>query len=117
MRSYIQNGWPTNVKDVNPLVKSYFKFKEEISVEGVLVFKGSKLIVPKGKIPEVVKTIHKIHIGIESSIRRAKQNLYWPQMNTDIRKELEKCSACMTYISKGPAKQELRQHEVPTQPW
>ncbi|KAK2159094.1 hypothetical protein NP493_1750g00043 [Ridgeia piscesae] len=43
------------------------------------------------------------HIGINSSLRRARDLIYWPQMSTDIRHYVETCGVCATYAYRQPA--------------
>ena len=41
------NGWPELKKDCHPLLVDYWTYREEISAENGLLFKGHRLIVPE----------------------------------------------------------------------
>ena len=43
------------------------------------------------------------HIGLNSSLRRARHLISWPQMSTDIRHYVETCGVCATYADKEHA--------------
>lgn len=66
--------------------------------------------------PEMLTKIHASHLGIEASLRKAKDTLFWPYMNTDIKEEVEKCETCNEYKD-NQAKEPLMSHEVPNRPW
>ena len=43
----VTNGWPELKKDCHPLLVDYWSYREEISTENGLLFKGHRLIVPE----------------------------------------------------------------------
>ena len=60
--------------------------------------------------------IHIGHMGIKRCKARARQLMYWPNINADITNMVSNCSACLEnrrYHQKEP----LIAHEVPTAPW
>ena len=60
--------------------------------------------------------IHMGHMGIKRCKARARQLMYWPNINADITNMVSNCSACLKnrrYHQKEP----LIAHEVPTAPW
>lgn len=46
----VTNGWPDTRKDCQPLLMDYWTYREEISAENGLLFKGHRLIIP-AKLP------------------------------------------------------------------
>ncbi|XP_042143785.1 uncharacterized protein LOC121834105 [Ixodes scapularis] len=53
----------------------------------------------KEDIPEEMKSaslarLHKAHSGVEKTLHRAKEALYWPAMQNDIKQVVENCSVC-----------------------
>ncbi len=54
----VQEGWPASRKDCHPLILDYWTYREEISVENGLLFKGHHLIVPKSLRNRVLQKIH-----------------------------------------------------------
>ena len=47
LKKLIQIGWPNDKSKVQPAVVPYFNIRDELSVEGDLVFKGEQVVVPK----------------------------------------------------------------------
>ena len=56
---------------------------------------------------------YKAHQRVDSSIRRARESLFWPGMQAAIR---EKCLSCAQYLSVRP-QEPMRSHDTPTRPW
>ena len=102
----VQEGWPSNASDVSALVSPYFTFRDELSILNGVLMKGVRIVVPKRLRKEMKNVIHQGHMGIEVCRRRARQSLYWPQMNNDIAEMVSRCDICTTYRNKHP-KQEL----------
>ena len=42
----------------------------------------------------MIKQIHSGHFGIEACVRRARDILYWPGMQSDIRQAVKQCKIC-----------------------
>ena len=112
----VQEGWPSNASDVSAHVSPYFTFRDELSILNGVLMKGTRIVVPTSLRKEMKTIIHQGHMGIEVCRRRARQCLYWPQMNDAIAEMVSRCDICTTYRNKLP-KQELIHHEIPETPW
>lgn len=82
LRNVIQCGWPESKAELVPCLIPYYDSRDELTVQGDLVFKGHQLVVPRCLRKEMMEVIHASHIGIEGCIRRARESLYWPCMST-----------------------------------
>ena len=49
-------------------------------------------------------------------MRRAREGIYWPNMNRNIKEYISRCETCTTFSTRQP-KQPLSSHEVPNRPW
>ena len=58
-------------KQVRPTRMSYFDFRDELTVQDQLIFKGAQLVVPAAMRKEMMALAHASHIGIEGCVRRA----------------------------------------------
>ena len=115
-RSAAKQGWPDHKRKVLAGAKPYWSFKEEIHEADGIFFKNHKVIVPEQLRPEMFKRIHESHLGIEKSKRRARDILYWPNMNAQISDLIANCSLCLKH-RKNNVKEPLIQHDVPYRPW
>jgi len=93
LKTTIREGWPEN-KDLLPTrIRDYFPFREDLTLQNGLVFKGERLVVPEIARGEMKARIHASHIGIQGCLRRAREVLYWPGMNRDT--ELHRSMQCL----------------------
>ncbi|XP_046841865.1 uncharacterized protein K02A2.6-like [Xenia sp. Carnegie-2017] len=100
LRQYVENGWPDLRSKVDLDVLNYWDFKETLSVQDDLLFKGDRAIIPESLRTDMLKAIHQGHFGSESCKRRARECLYWPKMSLEIE-----------------AEEPLQSHTVPHRPW
>ena len=112
----IMTGWPTVKTSVDPLVRPYYTFKDELSVADGIVYKGQQAVIPSSMRPAMLEKIHKTHFGVGSCIRRAKVSLFWPGMTSDIKNECTSCPLCAQYASQAP-KEPMLSHDIPNRPW
>ena len=63
----------------------------------------------------MLRKIHKVHQGYDSSIRRAQEWLFWPGMQSDIRETCLSCGICSQYHAERPTEPMLS-HKIPSRP-
>ncbi len=63
----------------------------------------------------MMESLHASHQGIEATLRRARESIYWPNMNAEIKDYVKKCDVCCS-IGPKQAKESLICHEVPDWP-
>ena len=115
LKESIQHGWPEKDR-VSPQISAYHGTRDELAVTDGLVFRGERLVVPKGLKRLIMCDIHLGHSGIEGCLKRARESVYWPGMTADIREHIQGCEICNEY-AQGQQKEPLMSHEVPTRPW
>ena len=59
--------------------------------EDGLIFKGDRLVIPRMLRAGMIKQIHQGHIGVEGCLRRAREVIYWPGMNAEVKDHISKC--------------------------
>ena len=100
LRRTIQQGWPASKPDVPDILHPYYDFRDELTTEDHLVFKGSLVVMPAALRKEMMTTCHQTHIGLEGCIRRARECLFWPRMATELKEYISKCETCMITTTK-----------------
>lgn len=85
-----------------------------------LLFFNNKLVIPKSQIPYVLKMLNLGQLGIEKTLWKVEQHVYWPgkhkRMQVDIENFLSKCLNCQMY-KRNNCKEPLQSYEVPHRPW
>ena len=116
LTNMISNGWPDSKHDVPITVLPYYHVRDELAIQDGLIFKGDKVIIPVSLRKEIKQAIHSCHLGIESCLRRARQCVYWPGMNGEIKEFISQCEICSKY-QKCNQKETLMSHEISDRPW
>ena len=116
LKNTILSGWPEAREDVPSMVTPYFHIRDELSVQGGIIFRGERVVVPRSLRPEFMDQLHSSQLGINSCLRRARECLFWPGMSAEVRMKIETCEACREFDIKQ-CKELLMPHEVPDRPW
>ena len=116
LKTTIREGWPETKDHLPVKIRDYFPFREELTLQNGLVFKGERLVVPASATEEMKAKIHASHIGIQGCLRCAREVLYWPGMTKEIEQHISLCAICNSHPAEQ-AKEPLICHSIPTRPW
>ena len=116
LQQVIVEGWPEDKVHLDPEVRPYFSMRNEMTVQDGSIFRGNWIVVSMTQRAVLKEKLHSTHLGIEGCCRRARECLYWPNMNSDIRDYVSKCPTCRKYEVANLA-EPLMVHEVPDRPW
>ena len=113
---FIRHGWPDEKREVPPIARAYFNYREELTNEDGVVLKGSRLVIPQQLRKDTLQQLHRSHMGVEATLRRARDTVFWPGINAEIQQLIDNCEACQSF---KPAQQRERfqAHERPSLPW
>ncbi|XP_038063231.1 uncharacterized protein K02A2.6-like [Patiria miniata] len=114
--SYVKDGWPKYIKDVDPDVKRYWEEQDKISqINGILTY-GDRIIIPQKMQQEMLEKLHEGHHGVTKSRLRANQAIWWPGIGTDIAQHIQQCEFCR---EKQPAQkaEPLMSTPLPQRAW
>ena len=112
----IQQGWPQHRAEVPDVARPYFDFRDQMTTQDQLVFKGAAVVIPAALRYEMMVKCHATHIGIEGGLRRARESMYWPRMSADMKDYISRCDVCLSHQNAQP-KETLLQHEIIARPW
>ncbi|UYV75530.1 K02A2.6-like [Cordylochernes scorpioides] len=96
--------------------KEYWKFRDELTEQDGIIYKGQKVIIPKTLRSELLNRVHASHHGVAASLAKARPAIFWPGMNQSIKETVEKCKACLAY-QPNQTKETLMCHETSILPW
>uniref|UniRef100_A0A224YKI0 RNA-directed DNA polymerase n=1 Tax=Rhipicephalus zambeziensis TaxID=60191 RepID=A0A224YKI0_9ACAR len=65
---------------------------------------------------DIKKRLHCSHLGMESCLRRARECVYWPRMNAEIKDYIGTCETCQAHGNRQQ-KETLMPHPTPDRPW
>ncbi|XP_049512973.1 uncharacterized protein K02A2.6-like [Dermacentor silvarum] len=113
---YASTEWPQSKQQLPDALKPYWSYRDELHVEDGLLLRSNKLIIPPAKRKEVLGLLHAAHCGEDKMKARARQVMYWPNMNANISDVAKSCAVCDKY-KKRNAKLPMLSHELPSLPW
>jgi hypothetical protein len=76
LKQIIKTGWPESKEDVPKPIHLYYTFREELTFQDGIIFKGERIVVPQSVRNDMLSRIHNGHVGIQGCLRRAKESLY-----------------------------------------
>lgn len=115
VKASMRNGWPESKHSLPATVTPYFHIRDELVIKDGLIFRGDRVVIPKALRKEMIEDVHAAHQGIESSLRRARESIYWPNMNSEVKDYISRCEICLTYAS-YQQKEPLRSQKIPHRP-
>ena len=94
----VLKGWPEYRSECPEPIIQYWNYRDEISIVDGIVMKGVRIVIPKVLRKEVLEQIHFAHLGIEKCKLRARDSVFWPNINHDISELVSKCEACREHL-------------------
>ena len=107
--------WPTEREEVLVHIREFWTYRDELTLHNGVLFKNQRLIHPKALHTEVTSRIHSSH-GIEACLRKARDLVFWPSVNAEIKEAVTNCSICVEFSAKQQ-KRPMQSHEIPDRPW
>ena len=80
----INHGWPDQRHEVSKSLRPYFPFHHELIADNGLIFKANRIVIPSSMRDDILEQLHYPHVGIEATMRRAKESVFWDTINNDI---------------------------------
>ena len=75
-----------------------------------------KVVIPQALRHEMIKRTHSSHLGIEALLRKARDVIYWPAMNAEVRDFIGEFSTC-NELGQKQCKELMMTHQIPKRPW
>lgn len=113
---YIRNGWPNSIDRVPSAAKIYFKYRSELSTQDGLVFRNDRILIPSTLQRAMIDKVHLSHNGIESTLKLARENIFWPGMSAQITDVVKECQVCAKFAA-SQQKPPMQSHAIPIYPW
>ena len=116
LKHYISTGWPAKRSQIPVFLHPYWNYRDELTVESGILMKNSKVLIPETLRQKYLIQIHQGHQGIEACRSRAREFVFWVNINNDLKEMVEKCDLCQSQQNSTPVVQNYIS-EVPPHPW
>ena len=84
LKKTIISGWSDTKKEVPTCLHPYFLVRDELPAQDCLILKGHRCVIPLSLRTTIKEKLHGAHTGIQSCLRRARETVYAPGMNSDL---------------------------------
>ena len=111
----VQYGWPKERRRKPNVAKYYWDFRDELSTDEGLLLKGPSLVIPATLRESYLQCLHKGHLSASKVLSNARQHMFWPGMEADIKDYMRRCQVCIK--RSRPAREPLQPYEIPDRPW
>ncbi|XP_059097865.1 uncharacterized protein K02A2.6-like [Tigriopus californicus] len=117
LKALIQNGFPNTKSLLSPSMKPYWRVRHELTIDedGLILFSVC-LLIPESIRPSILVRLHDAHQGITRTQARARQILYWPNIDSDIETFISTCNFCQDHLPQNQS-EPLVQKERPSRPF
>jgi transposase InsO family protein len=109
-------GWPGTIKELPREMRPFWAFRESLRLEGAVIFKGKRVLIPDTMRDDILSQLHAAHQGIEKTRLLARDTVYWPKIDEHIENAIRQCSECRKYQPTN-RREPLIPSEVPSKPW
>lgn len=116
LKQYIVNGWPNEKASVIECVKPFFAFRAELVIQEGVILRGNRIVVPRESRPDVLKLLHYSHQGEQATLRKARDIIYWPNLNDHVQNMVKKCDICNQYKD-CQRSEPMQSAEIPEHPF
>ena len=116
LKHYISTGWPAKRSQIPMFLRSYWNFRDELTIEGGILMKNSKVLIPETLKQKYLEQIHHGHQGIKACRFRAREFVFWININNDLKELVEKCDIYQAQQNSFTVVQKYTS-EVPPHPW
>ena len=94
VKQLVMRRWPQSKTQVPQTVAPYFPWRDEIGVQNGVLFRGKQIIVPGAIRQKIMTALNSSHIGINGTLRRARELFYRPGINNHVKTFIQRCATC-----------------------
>ncbi len=116
LSTLIMFGWPSDKTQVPFNVRDYWPYRDELSVQDGIIYRGTRVLIPTALRPRMLEQIHSAHLGAARCIRAARDSLYWPTIHNDIKYLCDNCQTCQEHKPEQ-TKQPMQSQPIPKRRW
>jgi hypothetical protein len=94
LKEVITSGFPKSRDEMPNNLQYYYPLRDELYTVDEVVFKGKKMLIPTKLRAAVLEGLHAAHQGVSSMRANARDRLFWPGMDGDLKQIRNQCKRC-----------------------
>ena len=116
LMGFILNGFPNDKRDFPKHLHAYWTYRDELSCQNGVCYRGTRVIIPSILRPEMLDRIHRSHQGFDPSLSKARDAVYWPYLYNDVKVAVEQCATCQENQT-AQQKEPMRSQPIANKRW
>ena len=89
LKHVISEGWPAKRSKLPVALHDYWNY--ELTVESGILMKNTKVLISESLKKEYIDEVHSGHMGGNSTLKKAREFIFWKGYCDDIKEAIEKC--------------------------
>eukprot|EP00094_Tigriopus_californicus_P013814 TCALIF_13369-PA protein Name:"Similar to K02A2.6 Uncharacterized protein K02A2.6 (Caenorhabditis elegans)" AED:0.28 eAED:0.28 QI:0/0/0/0.5/1/1/2/0/113 len=81
----VKQGFPTHKEQLDLDLHPFWHIRSALLTLNGVILQGSWVLIPKGLQRVILKDLQVAHPGVERSLSRARECVYWPGMHHEIK--------------------------------
>ena len=90
LKHVISQGWPEKRNKLPTALHDY------CTIESGILMKNSKVLIPESLKKKYINEVHSGHMEINSTLKKAREFIFWKGYCDDIKEAIEKCGICQS---------------------
>ena len=115
LKSHIMDGFLTSANKCPEMIRSYFPYRDKLTVYNGLVLKGNCNVIPAILRNYLLIVVHESHLGICKTLDHVRTCIFWPNITKDIKDMISHCRPCAQHQDKQPNETIVSDPEL--KPW
>ena len=121
LHKVIVHGWPEDRLNISEPLRPYWSYRDELSVQNGIIHKGTQVgpsVYAQRDAQENPRQPFwcRIEHTYGTTLRMAREVLFWPGMRKSIQDMCDACGTCAQYCTTAP-NEPMRSLPIPTRPW
>ena len=109
-------GFPNDKTLLDPELKTYWPYRDELCIEDGIIYRGTRVLIPAAMRPDMLTKLHASHVGVDATIRKARDSIYWPSISSDVTNLCQNCSVCQLHQPSN-TKEPMQSQLIPQRRW
>ena len=97
-------------------ILKFWSCKDQLLFNDGIIYRGDRIVVPATLKKILTEKLHQAHMGVESTLRRARISIWWSGMNPQLKQIISPCQVCQSFQRNIP-KESLMSRSIPDRPW
>lgn len=112
----VQHGFPSSRNELHEELRTYWGVRDKLSLLSNMLMMDERVVIPSIYRRSVLNSLHSAHQGVSSMLGRARNAVYWPGIDADIRNKRYTCHRC-NEIAPSNRKEPLSLSPAPLYPY